>query len=42
LTFPGGIVDNLRTFGINPVINKQEDITLPGAIIPEWSYAKSI
>lgn len=41
LSFPGGIVDNFRTYGITLEIQKHEEIVIPAAkYISPWRYAR--
>lgn len=43
IELPGGIIDNLKLFGIYPEIKTIPEISLPGAdSIPSYSYAKEI
>lgn len=39
LTFPGGLIENLATYGITPVIEKRDDLVLPATEQPDWHYA---
>ncbi len=43
IELPGGIIDNLKLFGIYPEIKTIPEISLPGTdSIPSYSYAKEI
>jgi len=43
IELPGGIIDNLKLYGIHPEIITIPEIALPGVdSIPSYSYAKEI